>query len=454
LTCKTDKESMKPGFYVVNAPTNSSIKVDMKKGEEAVLKCPFMEAIEVEKTHKFEPGRYNIIPCTYDYASESKFEVTVYASEFNAIELKPILAGLLSIRGEWTPDSAGGCINDVKSWFNNPNFFVAVKQHTEVAAVLIQSPGEDNIPQDQLLEIGFYITNSDGNGKPKINEEMDLIAKANFAPDKDSVSVSTLPASHWPYVITPCTFKPGLTGKFEITLLMDKEAVEFVELSKDSIVINPAEVVGAGEDPAMRELRRRFKPLSSRTLELVQFTESTSSLPEHLKFIGRTLLQTTAQFQDSVVALADNVEPQWWLDGYEEEYPAEEPAGTATSSGGPPPPPPPMPDAPPPPKLPPVNFSKPVKMQMVDAGKQSAMTQDMMDALEAKKQNFLDELLTAVQGGIKNLKKVEAPLKPPPPSNTFDCAFNIEILNKRRAAIEGIHDKPDDDDTWDDVEDS
>lgn len=37
---------MKPGFYVVNAPTNSNIKVDMKKGEVPVLKCPFSEALE------------------------------------------------------------------------------------------------------------------------------------------------------------------------------------------------------------------------------------------------------------------------------------------------------------------------------------------------------------------------------------------------------------------------
>lgn len=70
-----------------------------------------------------------------------------------------------------------------------------------------------------------------------------MIAKANFAPDKDSVSVTTLPACHWPYVVTPCTFLKGLVGKFEITLLMDKEALEFVELSKDNIAINPAEVV-------------------------------------------------------------------------------------------------------------------------------------------------------------------------------------------------------------------
>jgi len=234
---------------------------------------------------------------------------------------------------------------------------------------------------------------------------------------------------------------------------MDKESLEYVEFSKDQIVINPAEVVGAGEDPQMRELRRRFKPLASRTVELVQLTEEGKDMPEFMKYIGRTLLSTVAQFQDSVVAWGETVEPKWWTDGYEEENNEEVApavsAPPAPPTGGPPPPAPPK--APP---GPPVNFSKPGKSIMIDPGRASGMTSEMISNLENKPKNFMDELFTTISSGLKNLKKVEIPPKPVI-EDPLVCAFNLEILNKRRAAIEGLHDKESDgwsDDEWNENE--
>lgn len=72
----------------------------------------------------------------------------------------------------------------MKSWLNNPRylhlaplayytirFFLGIKQHVEVAVVLVQNPAEA-IPENlnNLLDIGLYITNSDGDGSPKTNE--------------------------------------------------------------------------------------------------------------------------------------------------------------------------------------------------------------------------------------------------------------------------------------------
>uniref|UniRef100_A0A6B2KY75 Peptidase C2 calpain domain-containing protein n=1 Tax=Arcella intermedia TaxID=1963864 RepID=A0A6B2KY75_9EUKA len=448
LTLKSDNEELTPGFYLVNAPTTTNLRVRLKP-DEVIAKAAFRQGLEVTKTIRLEPGRYNIIPCTYKLGQEAKFEITVYSSEFGVVELKNIPAGILSMKGEWGEGSAGGCINDVKSWWNNPHYYLAVKQDVELVAVLIQNPGQE-VDENNLLEIGMYITNSDGDGNPKTNEEKDLISKAAFSPDRDVVTTCTVPSSYWPYVITPCTFKPGFFGKFEIQLVMDESSLEYLELSKNNIVINPAEVVGAGEDPEMREIRKRFKPLGARCVELVQLTESSTTLPEYFKYIGRTLLQTVSQFQDSIVAWGENKEPDWWLEGYEEEY--EEPASSAPAppppppSGGPPPPPP-------PPKEPPINFSKPVRAKMVESDRTSAMTQEMMDELENKKNAFVDELLSAVKGGIKTLKKVEVPPKPIVEDPTV-CAFNLEILNKRRAALEGLHDEEDawSDEEWNDVE--
>lgn len=162
------------------------------------------------------------------------------------------------------------------------------------------------------------------------------------------------------------------------------------------------------------------------------------------------------QYQASIVAWAEGVEPQWWLDGYEEE-PVEEVVEDVepveSAAGGPPPPPSggPPPPPPPPPKLPPINFSKPPKLGMIDTTRQSAMTDEMLQELEDKPKTklFIDELLIAVKGGLSNLKKVEIPPKPVV-EDPLACAFNLEILNSRRAAIEGLHDKEEDDDDWDD----
>jgi len=171
------------------------------------------------------------------------------------------------------------------SWLNNPHFYVAVKQHTECCVVLIQSPGED-VKLEELKDIGFYVTNSDGDGNPKTNEAADLIAQAPFSPDKDVYSVFTLPACHWPYIISPCTFAPGLKGKFELYILTDFDNLEFVELSTKNIQIKADEVVGAGESVQLREIRRRFKPLGPAVVDLVKITEQVDKgVPEFMQWV-------------------------------------------------------------------------------------------------------------------------------------------------------------------------
>jgi len=230
-----------------------------------------------------------------------------------------------------------------------------------------------------------------------------------------------------------------------------------VELSTNPITINPSEVLGAGESPKMREIRRRFKPLASQTVELVKLTEhqegdSAETVPEFMNYIGRQLLGKVAEYQASLVAWGDGVEPQWWLDGYDEPAPAPEPVAVVAeevcedveepmkkSSA-----------KAPPKRSPALNFSKPVKMQMlqVDTSIQSGMTQEMLDELEAPKEKLVvNSLLASIKGGLKALRKVEVPPKPIV-SDPLACAFNMEVLAKRRAAFEGLNDVNDDADEW------
>jgi len=460
LTCHTE-EDITPGFYVVKAPTNMTLRVDLKK-EDVLFKAPFTTAKEITKSFKLTPGRYNIIPCTYTTGLQAEFSLTVFSSSWKTTNLSEIKAGLITLHGEWTDDNAGGCINDMKSWLTNPRFFLGVKQHTEIAVVLVQEPSQPAPANlNDLLDIGMYITNSDGDGNPKTDEAKDLIAKANFSPDKDVVSVTALPPCHWPYVLTPSTFKPGIKGKFAIHILCDYEDLEYIEFKDKNFNINPSEVVGAGEDPRLREIKRRFKPLAAQTVELVRMTEvnpdEATDIPEFMTYCGRQLLSKVAEYQASIIAWAAGEEPQWWLDGYPEdeeipEEPAvveETPADGGMKRGGAPPPPPPPKGRPPP-----INFSKPpIKLEMIDTSSASSMTTDMIEKLEAPKERlFVDELLIAVKGGIKNLRKVEIPPKPVV-KDPYVCAFDMELLNKRRAAIEGLHDKEEDDwsnDGWDD----
>lgn len=58
-------------------------------------------------------------------------------------------------------------------------------------------------------------------------------------------------------------------------------------------------------------------------------------------------------------------------------------------------------------------------------------------------------MLSEIKGGLSKLKKVTAAPPKPKVEDPLVCAFNLTVLNKRRAAIEGLDDKPDDDE-WDD----
>ncbi len=61
-------------------------------------------------------------------------------------------------------------------------------------------------------------------------------------------------------------------------------------------------------------------------------------------------------------------------------------------------------------------------------------------------------MLSEIKGGLARLKKVTPAPPKPKVEDPLVCAFNLTILNQRRAAIEGLNDTPDDDwdDDWDD----
>eukprot|EP01126_Amoeba_proteus_P053690 TRINITY_DN6558_c0_g2_i11.p1 TRINITY_DN6558_c0_g2~~TRINITY_DN6558_c0_g2_i11.p1 ORF type:complete len:728 (+),score=187.37 TRINITY_DN6558_c0_g2_i11:86-2269(+) len=99
VTCLSpdDPEKLSPGFYLVKAPTNMTLCVNMKK-EDIILKAPFCKgAIEVNKHMELAPGRYNIVPCQYSTDVRCKFEVNVYSPQLGSTCLSEIKSGLLTL---------------------------------------------------------------------------------------------------------------------------------------------------------------------------------------------------------------------------------------------------------------------------------------------------------------------------------------------------------------------
>jgi len=243
-----------------------------------------------------------------------------------------------------------------------------------------------------------------------------------------------------------------------------------IQFTKNHIELTPEDLEDE-IDPILKAINDKFEVFTKECIELVQLTESATHAPEFVVLSGRNLLTQSAQLKSSLIAWVNGNEPEWYLeqkawDQYEEDYQeyTEEYNDVPDDTSNRPPAPPP----------PPINFSAPVKLKMIETGQKSSMTQEMIDKLEKRQQEesqmqndlnekmkalkgtgqvfekgaFVDELLIVVQSGLKNLKPVSQRVIPPKPiiDNPVLCAFTIvDEIMARRAAVEG-----DDEDEWSD----
>jgi len=284
----------------------------------------------------------------------------------------------------------------------------------------------------------------------------------------------SLDSSIFSYVIVPSTFHPKLTGKFQVELYVKSDDMKYVQFTKTHIQLKP-EDIEAEVDPLLRKINSQFEKYTQECIELVQLTETASHALEHVTRAGRNLLAYSAQLKDSLLGWVNNNEPDWFVDQkawdqYEEQYDEyyEEQFVEKQSDAPKPPPPPP-------------NFSKPVKVKMIETTSKSMMTEEMMNDLENRpidsgssdfnlqinaklknlktttkketdKRDVVDEILQVIRSGIKNLKPVSQRVlsEKPKIENIAVCAFNIvDQIMARRHAVEG----DDEDESWSDGDD-
>lgn len=105
------------------------------------------------------------------------------------------------------------------TWWLNPRFLLDAPDAQTVTVVLRQC----SAPDGNLLPIGFYITKSDEDGRPFIEEEADIIGRSPFEPSLDISVTLEIEAHERPLTIVPCTFHPGMEGDFELVVYCEKE---------------------------------------------------------------------------------------------------------------------------------------------------------------------------------------------------------------------------------------
>ena len=153
------------------------------------------------------------------------------------------------------------------TWWLNPRFLLDAPDAQTVTVVLRQcNPSNGN-----LLPIGFYITKSDEDGRPFIEEEADIIGRSPFEPALDISVTLEIEAHERPLMIVPCTFHPDMEGDFELVVYCEKEntgmeMLTLPELSASSMA-NSCEMLstlaGSTAVPAFKSSRSFSAPTRS-----------------------------------------------------------------------------------------------------------------------------------------------------------------------------------------------
>jgi len=197
------------GFYILKAKSTSH-KASKLRPESLISKSDFGRGHEACYTVKLEAkSKYAILPCTFEPGNESKFSVTVFTE--SDVRLKPLKDPKeVTIEAEWSEQEAGGCVNH-PTWRNNPQFLLVMDKRAKICITLEQASKEPE-------SIGFYVARSNDGNKRIIMRPEDLIVKADFQKSRLVMAECVLDKSEEPYTIVPCTFSPGIEGKFRLSV--------------------------------------------------------------------------------------------------------------------------------------------------------------------------------------------------------------------------------------------
>jgi hypothetical protein len=105
------------------------------------------------------PGRYAIIPCTFEPGNIAKFTLHVFSTNaFSVDELGE--AAEIFVKGEWknASNTAGGCLNDPTLWRRNIQYKLTVTKDINAVLRLRQTPDSAGA----YKSIGFYVFKGGG----------------------------------------------------------------------------------------------------------------------------------------------------------------------------------------------------------------------------------------------------------------------------------------------------
>jgi len=213
---KTDFDHI--GFYIQKT-TSSTLKLAKISSSDLVGKADFATGKEAYWNGVLDQdSMYVIVPCTFDPGWEAKFKLTILTD--HAVKIKKLQEPKgLSVTGEWSGVTAGGCINH-HTWRNNSQYLLTVKSQMTATLNLRQfvNPASSN-----MASIGFYCLKGSAR-KNLFMKPSDLIGKGSFETRESVTADITFPGptaadgSSTTYILIPCTFYPKSESKFQLTV--------------------------------------------------------------------------------------------------------------------------------------------------------------------------------------------------------------------------------------------
>ena len=207
------------GFYVTKG--NGS-QIVVLPPEDLITKSGFKKqrSITEECVLDVSDEPHAIIPCTFHPNIYQKFRLSVcviQAKSSSHVRAKDILQLLpcntewraKSLQGFWTEGFCGGCINEKRTWLQNPQFALTISQKSRVAIVLTQVT-PDNV-------IGYYIIPAE-TSNPIQEVSLTTDVRGSQFPKGSHESTLQMEIEAGIYIIVCCTFEANQLGKFELTV--------------------------------------------------------------------------------------------------------------------------------------------------------------------------------------------------------------------------------------------
>ncbi|GAM26678.1 hypothetical protein SAMD00019534_098530 [Acytostelium subglobosum LB1] len=220
------------GFYVFKV-VDKNMPYIYLTATNLVAKTNFLNGNEVVYSQSYAPGTYMVVPCTYDSRQEGTFSVLCYSeSPINKTDLQD---QVLTIRGEWRGNTAGGCLNHT-TWRNNAQYLITNNGPLASKITIVM----DQLAKDTTLLhfAGFYVARSSvtqasntAHKKVFVLTPNDIIGNTEFINDFQ-VHYSFVLEASTSCIVIPCTFKPSIESEFTLRVISSQPTAAITQLAE------------------------------------------------------------------------------------------------------------------------------------------------------------------------------------------------------------------------------